>query len=426
MARLAVVGAGAMGLAAAYHAQKRGHEVVVYESDRVAGGMAAHFDFGGLSLERFYHFVCTPDQPLFDLMDELGIGDAMRWRETSMAYFYKGALYKWGDPISLLRFPHLSLAAKIRYGAHAFISTKRSDWRKLDGLRADRWMRGWIGDEAYEKLWASLFRLKFFEFADNISAAWIWTRLKRIGSSRKSIFQEKLGYIEGGSETLIETLKERIRAAGGEVRLGEAVDEIVIEDARVSGVRIGDRIQPFDAVISTVPVPFVPKLVPDLPADTKRRYEALPNIGCVCVIHKLARPVSEHFWVNIVDERFDIPGIIAFSNLRPTGSDHIVYIPYYMPQTHPKFGQDDRFFEDETKQYLALLNPLLKAEDFLDVKVGRLRFAQPVCPPNFLDMLPPIQTAIEGLQIADTSYYYPEDRGVSESVRLGKHMAAAV
>jgi protoporphyrinogen oxidase len=97
-----------------------------------------------------------------------------------------------------------------------------------------------------------------------------------------------------------------------------------------------------------------------------------------------------------------------------------------MPQTHPKFGQDDRFFEDETKQYLALLNPLLKAEDFLDVKVGRLRFAQPVCPPNFLDMLPPVQTAIQGLQIADTSYYYPEDRGISESVRLGKHMAAAV
>jgi protoporphyrinogen oxidase len=74
VANVAVIGAGAMGLAAAYHALKAGHDVVLYEGDSVPGGMAAHFDFGGLSIERFYHFVCKADQPLFDLMVELGIG----------------------------------------------------------------------------------------------------------------------------------------------------------------------------------------------------------------------------------------------------------------------------------------------------------------------------------------------------------------
>jgi hypothetical protein len=46
-----------------------------------------------------------------------------------------------------------------------------------------------------------------------------------------------------------------------------------------------------------------------------------------------------------------------------------------------------------------------------------------VCTPGFLDRLPPIQTDIAGLQIADTCFYYPEDRGVSESARLGRAMA---
>ena len=55
--------------------------------------------------------------------------------------------------------------------------------------------------------------------------------------------------------------------------------------------------------------------------------------------------------------------------------------------------------------------------------MGRLRHAQPVCTPGFLDRLPPVQTDIAGLQIADTCFYYPEDRGVSESVRLGQDMA---
>jgi hypothetical protein len=58
--------------------------------------------------------------------------------------------------------------------------------------------------------------------------------------------------------------------------------------------------------------------------------------------------------------------------------------------------------------------------------VGRLRYAQPVCRPRFLETLPPICPGVRGLQVADTSYYYPEDRGISEGVRIAKQMAAAV
>ena len=64
--------------------------------------------------------------------------------------------------------------------------------------------------------------------------------------------------------------------------------------------------------------------------------------------------------------------------------------------------------------------------DLIDAKVGRLRHAQPICEPNFRDKLPPVQTPIIGLQVADTCYYYPEDRGVAESIRLGRRMAEDV
>jgi len=68
MSRVLVIGAGAMGLAAAYHAVKAGHDVTVLEAAAEAGGMAAHFDLGGISIERFYHFVCKADRPTFELL----------------------------------------------------------------------------------------------------------------------------------------------------------------------------------------------------------------------------------------------------------------------------------------------------------------------------------------------------------------------
>ena len=419
--KLAVIGAGAMGLAAAYHALKAGHEVTIYEGDRVAGGMAAHFDFDGLSIERFYHFVCKADRPLFELMDELGIGDRMAWRETSMGYFIDGKHYRWGDPFALLGFPLLSLREKIGYGLQAFLQTRRRDFGDLENVNARDWFVKWIGPHGYDVLWRRLMELKFFEYADDISAAWIATRIKRVGTSRKSLLQEELGVIDGGSQVLVDALVAAIEARGGTLLLGTPAREIVAANGRVVGVRTDAGTTEYDRVISTAPTPYISGLVPALPDAAKAQYDAIRNIGVVCVLLKLKKPVTRNFWLNICDPTIDIPGIVEFSNLRRL-PENIVYIPYYMPQTHPKFGKPADYFIDETIGYIGKLNPAITRDDLIAAQVGRLRYAQPVCEPGFQAKLPPVQTSIAGLQIADTCYYYPEDRGISESVRLAKMM----
>jgi protoporphyrinogen oxidase len=425
MARVAVVGAGAMGLAAAYHALKAGHQVTVFEADRVAGGMAAHFDFDGLSIERFYHFVCKADHPTFELMAELGIADKMVWRNTSMGYFVNGRHYPWGTLSALLAFPKLGLVEKLRYGLHMFTSTWRRDWSRLERQNARDWFIKWNGARAYEVLWRRLFELKFYEYADNISAAWIWTRIKRIGTSRGARLQEQLGCIDGGSQTLIDALVKAVVAKGGAIKLGARVSEIASDGGRVTGLIVDGARLAFDQVISTVPTPYVPALVPGLSDAAKARYEAIRNIGVVCVVLKLSRPVTKNFWLNVSDASMEIPGIVEFSNLRPL-PDTVVYVPYYMPQTNPKFSRTDEAFVAETFGYLRRLNPALQEGDLKASRVGRLRYAQPICPPGFLGQLPKVQTEIAGLQIADTCFYYPEDRGISESVRYGKLMARAL
>jgi protoporphyrinogen oxidase len=73
-----------------------------------------------------------------------------------------------------------------------------------------------------------------------------------------------------------------------------------------------------------------------------------------------------------------------------------------------------------------MVNPALTSADIVATKVARLRYGQPICEPGFASKIPPVQTPIEGLQIADTCFYYPEDRGIAESVRLGREMAKAI
>lgn len=414
-----------MGLAAGLQLLKDGHEVTIFEADKVVGGMTASFLFDGLKIERYYHFICKSDDPLFELLAELHIADTLQWTPTKMGYFYKNKLHDWGDPISLLKFNGLGLVAKIRYGLMAFIATKRKSWQDLDSVDAVSWIKRWIGEKAYNILWRPLFELKFHHYTPNLSAAWIWARLRRVGTSRKSIFQEQMGYLEGGSDTFLEAIERRIAELGGNIRLSSAVTKVHLENNRAIEVETATGTERFDNVISTIPLPYVADMVPDLPEAELNKYRSVENIAVVCVLAKLRRPLSKYFWLNISDADIDIPGFVEYSNLNPLG-EHVIYAPYYMPGDHPDYQQPDAYFTERVRSYLLRINPLLQADDIIKIQAGRYRYAQPICPPQFLQQLPPMSPGIDNLMIADTSYYYPEDRSISESVKLGKTLAKSV
>ncbi|MEI9981303.1 MAG: hypothetical protein WDN23_20335 [Edaphobacter sp.] len=135
-----------------------------------------------------------------------------------------------GDPLSLLRLPTLSLFDKLRYGLFAFICVRRNSWPAIENESAKSWIIRWCGTSIYDRFWKPLLHHKFYEYADSISAAWIWVRIRRIGRSRESIFKEKLGYLEGGSITLVNALMDAIQSHGGKIHLGSPVQQITTQD----------------------------------------------------------------------------------------------------------------------------------------------------------------------------------------------------
>lgn len=419
-----VLGAGAMGLATAYHTSKAGARVKVLEAGPIPGGMAAHFDFDGVSLERFYHFVCKTDFDTFDLMDEIGLADQMVWKNTKMGYYVDGKLHQWGNPIALLKYPGLNIIEKFRYGLMAWWCTKRQNWGKVESMTAPDWFRAWLGESCYQKMWYRLLHQKLFQHTEHVSATWIATRIQRIGRSRKSLMKEQMGHIEGGTQTLVDRLVEKIVANGGEINCDAPVISVASGEVGLKTITAKDG-QTYRAkeVVSTIPTPLLGDIFPGLSSDEKDKLRAIDNIGVVCLVYKLRKPVTGNFWLNIIDENHAIPGLIEFSALRDFGDETIVYAPYYMPVDNERWAWPNEALLNEAFSAIQAVNPDITRDDILATEASRLTHSQPICTPDFLDKLPAIDTTIPGVQIADTCYYYPEDRGISESVGLAKRMA---
>ena len=77
--RIGIIGAGISGLSAALALSKSGHDVCVFERAPAVGGLISTFDFDGLQIERFYHFLCGGDDGYFGLCKELGLSDRIRF-----------------------------------------------------------------------------------------------------------------------------------------------------------------------------------------------------------------------------------------------------------------------------------------------------------------------------------------------------------
>ncbi len=130
---VAVIGAGPMGLAAAYRLAQAGASVTVLERDDRIGGMSAHLDFAGTRIERYYHFVCAPDRTTFDWLREFGLDDRLRWTETKMGFYFRGRLYDWGGPDGAAALPGAEPAAEAalrpardaRQGHHRLAALRR-------------------------------------------------------------------------------------------------------------------------------------------------------------------------------------------------------------------------------------------------------------------------------------------------------------
>jgi protoporphyrinogen oxidase len=431
--KVAIIGAGPMGLVCAYELSKQGYKADIFERGQEIGGMSEHFDFSGISLEKFYHSIAKCDDYLFDLLKELDLYKYLSWTETKMGFYYNGKLYKWGGPVELLQFKGASLIEKARYGFHVFYCGKLKNWKKLDNLTAVDWIKKWEGEKGYLIFWENLLRLKFDKLKDIVSAPWFWSRISKVAQSRKNIFKETLGFISGGSLTLLKTLQQKIEACGCGIYLGNTVERINFQNERVTSLIINGKQHDYDVVISTIPLQYLNKLA-KLPVKEAECLENMDNIGCVCVVVKTNITVTDSYITNIADEKLGVTGIIEYSNLNSElkekiagGGGAIVYVPFYLHSASERYHESDEFFFEKSVECLCLMNQSISRANIKDMRVFRYEYAQPVQTINFSAKLPPMYSSErKGFYFADTAYGYPRERSINESIKIVKKLTEVV
>ncbi|MGA7571569.1 MAG: FAD-dependent oxidoreductase, partial [Candidatus Aquilonibacter sp.] len=76
--RVAIVGAGLAGLAAALELQERGYEVEVFERTRLLGGRATSFEVGGREIDNGQHVYLHCCDRFIAFVERVGMGHALR------------------------------------------------------------------------------------------------------------------------------------------------------------------------------------------------------------------------------------------------------------------------------------------------------------------------------------------------------------
>ena len=187
-----IVGGGFTGLSLAFDLVNKGVRVKVLEADAEVGGLAGTFEVGGQKLEKFYHHWFNNDQHVMGLIDDLGAKDKVRLRATRTGMYYSNKFYRLSSPLDLLKFKALSFVGRVRLGLLSLKARRIKDWEVLEKISASQWLRDLAGEEVYQVVWEPLLRGKFGEAAEDVSAVWMWNKLKLRGGSRGSKGEEQL------------------------------------------------------------------------------------------------------------------------------------------------------------------------------------------------------------------------------------------
>jgi protoporphyrinogen oxidase len=429
-ASIGIVGGGIGGVTLAYRLAKAGHRVTVYERTENLGGLATFLEYNGARVDRYYHTILSSDMSMQTLIQEAGVGDKLHFKETKQGFYDNGKLYPFNTPIDFMLFPPLNLFQRIRLALQIIVAQFEKDRDKMDKLPVIDWLMRVSGRGVVEKVWKPLLRAKFDSESVNIPATYIWSRLRRMMSTRQgATSKEMMCYLEGGYYTLIEALAKAAEKLGVQFHLNTAIDEIVIEDNRVIGLKVNGETRPYDAVISTLQSNVFGRLIPNAPHEFREAMLDQGYLGVLSPILLCKQALSPYYVLNITDDSIPFTAVVETTALidpQHVGGYHLVYLPKYLPQDSALWGWSDQQVQTEWMKHFRKMFPDYDVNNIEAFLVQRPRLVEPLVPMEKTNNIPSIKTPVTGLYMSNSVMVYPDLNNGESITRLAARTVETV
>lgn len=427
--KIAVVGAGFTGLSAAFYLSELGHDVTVFEKDSYAGGLAVGYKEKKWewSLEKFYHHWFTNDKNALSLAKEIGFETIIKKPKTSV--YINDAIYKLDSARDVIKFPLLNSINKLKMSLVLGFLHYNPFWKPLEKYKTSEILPKFMGETPYQMIWEPLLINKFQKYADNISLAWFWARIKKR--------TQALAYPKGGFLKFANKLTEKIKQSGGKVNFNSEITGIKNERNTVS-LCFNDlnhfsekrKVLFFDKVIVTIPSFLFLIIAPQLPKAYKIELQKLKGLGALNLVLRLKKSFLKDgtYWLNICDRNSPLMAIIEHTNFMDKkyyNNEHLIYLGNYLANDHPHMKM-------AKEELLKIYDPFLKKintsyqESIIDYQLFKSPFAQPIIPINYSKIIPSFETPLKNIYLANIQQVYPWDRGTNYAIELGKKIAKIV
>lgn len=422
--KVGIIGAGFTGLSAAYNLLEKNQDVIVFERDNIPGGLALGFkeDKWSWTLEKHYHHWFTNDKSVLTLAEKIHHKVLIKRPKTSV--FVDGKIYQFDSPKEVLMFPKLSIIDRLRMGFVVASIKFNPIWKPLEKINATKFLPMALGKKGYKMIWEPLFKNKFGPYANDISLAWFWARITKRTPS--------LAYPEGGFLEFANHLVKEIDKKGGDIKFNSEVIEVFQDKKVIVKIKENGKIKnyEFDKVIFTLPSFLFLKIAPQLPQDYKEKFARLKGLGATNLVLRLNKPFfpDDTYWVSVCDPKSPIMAIVEHTNFMDRENYDNEYILYLGNYLEP----DSKRFDMNKEEVLKLFDPFLKKlnpnyrSSIVGYELFKAPFAQPIIPTNYSKMIPPMDTPLKNIYLANIEQVYPWDRGTNYAVELGEKIAKEI
>ncbi|GAK58418.1 probable protoporphyrinogen oxidase protein [Candidatus Vecturithrix granuli] len=433
--RIDIIGAGISGLATAYYlarhlnqTEKKG-EIHVWEKDGNPGGLAGTFSTQDFTVEKFYHHIFRRDRALQELLSELGLAGEIVWRPAATGAYYFQQPYKLASPIDLLRFKPLPFVDRLRLGWLALHARTIKNWQSLDDISAKEYIHKVAGANVYRVVWQPLFHGKFGSYADEVSAAWLWSKLVDRGGSRNAQGHEVLGYVRGGLGQLFQALVKWLRNSGHYVHLGQAVRCLEGPEERLTSIVTEEGAFAADVIVGCAQLPELADLLPQTVETYRQELRKINFLANVCLVLTLNRSLSDFYWTNVTEGNAPFVGIIEQTNWAEPedfNRKHVVYLSAYVNPADPRLQMDA---QQLLAYYLPSIQKLFPEFTLKYVEhnaTWQAAYAQPIVHVGYRHSIPAIASPLANFFVCTMAQIYPHDRQLSNGVALARQTAEII